>query len=200
MHSVIQTKTFNPPAICRNEILRYAGCKVSDSETDTLLNSCLNELKGKLIFKVCFCELSLTLNCDDCDFELFSLKSAKLASNLSGCGRVILFAATIGVEIDRLIAKYGRISPAKALMFQAIGAERIEALCDDFCDELVREYDSGLKPRFSPGYGDLPLECQKSIFSILDCGRKLGISLNDSLLISPSKSVTAVVGICPKKD
>ena len=80
-------------------------------------------------------------------------------------------------------------------MFQAIGAERIEAVCDCFCDEIKKEFVCSLKPRFSPGYGDLSLETQKQLFSILDCERQLGISLNSSLLMSPSKSVTAFVGL-----
>ena len=50
------------------------------------------------------------------------------------------------------------------------------------------------KPRFSPGYGDLSLEVQKEIFSLLDCPRKIGVSLGDSLLMTPSKSVTAIIG------
>ena len=52
-----------------------------------------------------------------------------------------------------------------------------------------------LRPRFSPGYGDLPLELQKDVFRVLDCPRKIGLSLNESLLMSPSKSVTAIIGI-----
>ena len=52
-------------------------------------------------------------------------------------------------------------------------------------------------PRFSPGYGDFPLEAQKDIFRTLDCSRKIGLTLNESLLMSPSKSVTAIVGLSP---
>jgi len=52
-----------------------------------------------------------------------------------------------------------------------------------------------LKPRFSPGYGDLPLETQREIFDVLDCSRRIGLMLNDSLLMSPTKSVTAFVGV-----
>ena len=52
-----------------------------------------------------------------------------------------------------------------------------------------------MKPRFSPGYGDLSLEMQRDIFRVLDCPRKIGLTLNESLLMSPSKSVTAIIGI-----
>ncbi len=188
-------KFYDGIPFCEREILRYAGCTRADDKTEALLNECIKEVQGKVSYKVCYRQLSVSHSEDNCDFELFSLKSKHLAKNLDGCRKAVLFAATIGVEIDRLIAKYGHISPAKALMFQAIGAERIEALCDAFCKDIAKEYGVGLRPRFSPGYGDLPLEAQKDIFAILDCGKRIGLFLNDSLLMSPSKSVTAFVGI-----
>ena len=199
MSSVALNKTYSEPIICQKEILRYAGCKKADSETDSLLNFCINEVKDKLTYKVCYREFPLKVKGDVCNFGSFELKSEKLALNLVDSEKAIIFAATIGVEIDRLIAKYGRISPSKALMLQAIGAERIEALCDTFCAELAMETGLFLTPRFSPGYGDLPLESQKEIFSLLDCSRRIGLTLNNSMLMSPSKSVTAIVGLGGKK-
>ncbi len=124
--------------------------------------------------------------------------SRDLQKNLKGCCRIILFGATVGLELDRLIARYGRLSPSKALCFQAIGAERIESLCNAFndeIDEIFREQGMYTRPRFSPGYGDLPINMQKDIFAALDCPRKIGLSLNESLLMSPSKSVTAIIGV-----
>ena len=111
----------------------------------------------------------------------------------------MIFAATIGVEIDRLIAKYSRLSPAKAFCCQAIGAERVEELCESVNEKLGAGGEM-LKPRFSPGYGDLPLETQKMIFSLLDCPKRIGVSLGDSLLMSPSKSVTAFAGITKRQE
>ena len=61
--------------------------------------------------------------------------------------------------------------------------------------ELLKAEGVFLKPRFSPGYGDLPLSMQTDIFRVLDCPRKVGLTLNNSLLMSPSKSVTAIMGI-----
>lgn len=130
-----------------------------------------------------------------CDFDSFSVCSEHLAKNLHSCRRVLLLAATAGVGIDRLITKYGRLAPSKALMFQAIGAELVEAVCDAFSKEYEEEHNCVLRPRFSPGYGDLPLETQKDIFAVLECAKWIGLTLNDSLLMSPSKSVTAFVGI-----
>ena len=192
---IIQTRVYDALPIRRREILRYAGCDVADAAVTELMESCLTESADALTPKVCYGELAADVQGDKCDFGLFSLSSHQLAGNLDGCSCVILFAATVGIGIDRLIAKYSRIAPSRALMMQAIGAERIEALCDAFCADMEKELGTSLRPRFSPGYGDLPLECQKDIIALLDTPRKIGLSLHDSLLMSPTKSVTAFAGI-----
>ena len=192
--SIIITQSYKAPEISEKEIFRYLGCPSPDVDTRALLSECLAELRTKLIYKVCYREFNLKIDGEVCDFGAFKVSSRGLAKNLCGCKKAVLFAATIGIEIDRLIARNSRLSPAKALMLQAIGAERIEALCDRFCDDMKTEYGK-LKPRFSPGYGDLPINIQKTVFSQLDCPRRVGVFLNESLIMSPSKSVTAFVGI-----
>ncbi len=195
MSCLILSKAYTAPQFNEKEILRYAGCREEAEDVLSLLKECINEAKDQLTYKVCYCELPVKINGNICDFEAFGAQSESLASRLKSCERVILFAATVGVGLDRLVAKYSRISPAKAVMLQAIGAERIEALCDAFCEDMAKDYSTSLKTRFSPGYGDLPLEVQTEIFKVLDCERKIGLTLNDSLLMSPTKSVTAIVGI-----
>ena len=192
---ILHTKIYDAPPVRKKEILRYAGCAESDDATAALMEDCLTEATGVLTYKVCWRKLSVDVRDEVCEFGTFSVSSRQLAHNLAGCTRVILFAVTVGVGIDRLIAKYSRIAPSRALMMQAIGAERIEALCDAFCAEMETETGFSLRPRFSPGYGDLPLEVQSEIITLLDTPRQIGLSLNDSLLMSPTKSVTAFAGI-----
>lgn len=182
---MIAVRTFAPPPVCEREILRYAGCRQADEGVLALLNECLDEALPLLSYTVCFEEI---------DPKPFAAKSLQLARNLDGCERVVLMAATLGVGIDRLIAKYGRLSPVKALFLQAIGTERIEALCDAFCAEIEQETGLCARPRFSPGYGDLPLDTQREVLVRLEAAKRLGVTLNDSLIMSPSKSVTAFVG------
>jgi len=189
-------KTFSPPPICRKEILRYAGVKGEASDIQRLLEECLQEAESKLIYRVCWELVPVSQNNGALDFVFAQTTSRDLAKNLKECERAILFAATVGPQLDMLIARYSRISPAKALLFNAIGAERIESLCDLFCNEQKAQ-GLCLRPRFSPGYGDLPLQIQNDIFRVLDCPRKIGLTLNKSLLMSPSKSVTAIVGLRP---
>lgn len=194
MTPVIKLRTFDEPPFDEGEILRYSGCQKGDGETLKLVHSCTLEAAEAFSYKVCYTKVPVAVNGDNCDFGSFCVRSKDLAKNLSGCRTAIVFAATVGFGIDRLITRYTRLSPAKALVFQAFGAERIEALCDAFCGDLEKEYGH-LRPRFSPGYGDVPLGVQKDIFALIDPPRKIGLCLNESLLMAPTKSVTAFVGI-----
>ena len=194
MSFIVYKNTYPAPKISKKEILRYSGAK-DTRDLKLLLDDCIKYAKGNISYNVCYCELTVKI-CDDiCDFGVFSLQSKDLALNLKGCKKVLIFAATLGIQFDRVIAKYSSISPATAVMLDAFGTERIEALCDIFCLDMQTKLNLKLKPRFSAGYGDLPLDTQKKIFSLLDCPKQIGLTLNDSLIMSPSKSVTAFIGI-----
>lgn len=199
MNTTVLYKTYPQRSLDSNDILRYAGCKSPQGEISALLKQCEQQWNGQAANKVCYARQPFHLKGDICDFGAFQVRSKSLASHLAGCTSVVLFAATIGVGIDRLIAKYASISPSKALLFQAIGAQQIEALCDAFCQDIADEYQAECTKRFSPGYGDLPLQTQKDIFAILDCEKKIGLTLTNSLLMSPTKSVTAFIGIRSKE-
>lgn len=190
--ATVLVKTFSAPAPDFSEAARYAGLPKTADLPDTL-KAVFSELAPSLSYKVCYAEYPIERNGDTLDLGFATVRSANLATNLDGCDRVVLFAATVGLSPDKLSEKYRRLSPEKALYANAIGAERVEALCDAFCAFLAET--NATKPRFSPGYGDLPLALQTAIFKALDCPRKLGVTLSDSLLMTPTKSVTALVGL-----
>lgn len=197
---MISVQSFPLPPVNRREILRYAGIREETPELSALLDETYALATPHLTGKVCWMQFPVARQQAVLDLGFTKAISESLQRNLSGCDRIVVFAATVGLGLDRLIARYGYQSPSTALMLQAIGAERIEALCDYFCEQLRLEVTkTGLHPvpRFSPGYGDFPLELQKDIFRVLDCSRKIGLTLNESLLMSPSKSVTAIVGLSP---
>lgn len=191
---MITVKELSLPPVNVREVLRYSGCDKATPEVERLVNECVDETRGIFCGKVVFAEFPAKKTEDGLDLGLARTNSRDLAKNLDGCERAVVFCATVGHGIDRLIRKYSVVSPAKAVVFQGLGAERIEALCDLFCAELEAN-GSTTRPRFSPGYGDLPLEIQKDIFRALDCPKHIGATLNESLLISPTKSVSAVVGL-----
>lgn len=196
--NAVNVKEYGAPPYSRREIWRYSGVTQESPEEAALLAECLAELEGRLAYRACWCEFPVSVMGNEVDLGFVRVRSASLAKHLAGCSRAVIFAATVGAQLDRLIARYGVLSPAKALLLDTIGTERVEALCDTVCGDLAAEYaKSGLvtRPRFSAGYGDLALSLQRDIFAVLDCPKKIGVSLGAELLMSPAKSVTAIVGV-----
>ena len=185
----------------RREILRYALPGGGDAEA-LPLEECLRLAagagSGRVLWRIE--PVNLPDAGDKVSVGPLTLPSRDLKRALAGCGYAVALAATLGMEMDRLIARYRRISPVRALLLHAIGAERIERALDVFSAGLSRELAPEgltLRPRFSPGYGDLPLAVQPQLFALLDCERRLGLTLSQSLTMTPSKSVTALAGIRP---
>ena len=177
----------------KSEVLRYMRSP-KDERLMRLIDECIGEVEGALSASVCYEEYELSIDGGIVDLGFSRIESLDLSKNLAGCKRAIVFAATVGMGVDRLIKKYSLLSPSRSLCIGAIGNERVEALCDLFCAELENKYGK-LRPRYSAGYGDLPLSMQRDIFAALSCTKNIGVSLGESLLMTPQKSVTAIVGI-----
>ena len=198
MTTIVYKKSYDAPIIDRREALRYAGVRGDAPEIAKMLEECINEAASHLSYKLCYACYPLTRVNFSLDIGFTTVSSEKLAAHLYGCDEIMLLAATVGVDFDRFVARIGKLSPTKALLLDGLGTERIEALCDLFCrEEAEKRAITGetLTGRFSAGYGDLPLEIQKNIFAALDCEKNIGLTLGDSLLMSPQKSVTAIIGI-----
>lgn len=180
------------------EIFRYLGYGKNEPEKSVcdLVYECVKEVREKLDLKACYDKFEIIQNADkSISFGTINTKSKNLIKNLKNCDEVIVFVATIGIEVDRLIQKNSIINPAKSVILQAVGATVIEAWCDLLSERLKKTYKKFQRPRFSPGYGDFPLNEQTKIFEILDCNRKIGVGLTESLLMIPTKSVSAVIGL-----
>lgn len=120
-----------------------------------------------------------------------------LMKRLEGCSSVCLVCATLGVGVDALQRRLGVSSAADALIVQAVGAAFIESWMDEIEDEIRRSLKAGetLVERYSPGYGDWPLDVQGKLLAMLDAPRIIGVSLTDTNLMVPSKSVSAAIGV-----
>ena len=193
----VEKKTYADAPVNFGEVVRYAGAKATDENLINLIKSCVSECEKEKAVKyaVCFTEIPISVGKCETDFSAFRLKSKDLSVALSGANSALIFACTIGVGIDRLIKKYSETNPSRALIFQALGAERVETFIEVFIKDYEKSYKVKLSPRFSAGYGDLSLTAQRDIFALLSPQKHLGLTLNDSLLMSPSKSVTAFAGI-----
>lgn len=190
--------------IDRKEVLRYLGYgrHEADSVVSGLVEECIEELFLEAQPRHIYREYPLVLEAQDrINCSCFCTVSRNLSKNLRDCDRMIVFAATLGTGADYLIRKYNRLQMSKAVIMQAGATAMIEEYCDQVCRGLKAEYEAGgrfLRPRFSPGYGDFPLDCQQRLLDSLEAGKRIGIKLTDSLLMMPSKSVTAVMGVSSK--
>lgn len=193
--------------INKRELYRYLGYGANTPDSDMqsmvedVLDNLINAIKPRHIYKIYHCNTSgadVVLKTPQGGTLIFESKN--LADNLAQCGTVALLAATLGIEADKLLQKYEILNMAKAAIIQACGAACIEAYCD-ILQERIRDACSAdgsmlyLRPRFSAGYGDLALENQKKIFDELECTKRIGLTLTDSLLMYPTKSVTAFIGL-----
>lgn len=189
-----------------SEIARYLGYQkvaVPDEQVSTLIKAAADEMLD-VIQPQSVCEkFDLTVEYDEKkDFGLVAfsdvtIKSKDLARNLRDSSQIVLFAATLGPQCDQLIRRAQVKDQVKAAVFQATGAMYIEK-CVDLLNEKIKQdaeaQGKTTRPRFSPGYGDLSLDVQKSFFRLLPCQR-IGLTLMDTLIMSPEKSVTAFVGV-----
>lgn len=135
------------------------------------------------------------------DVGFTKIKSLDLSKNLRGCHHVIVLGLTIGSEVDRLIQRASRLNPTEGYLLQAAGAACAESFANQINEMLKEEYDGYyLKPRFSPGYGDFDLHYQQDIFRAMPRLSTIGLSLMSTNIMAPSKSITALVGVCDRKD
>jgi len=115
---------------------------------------------------------------------------------LSDCDQAALLCCTLGLEFDTMLRREQIRDMARAVILNACGSALVEAGCDAAQQELAGRFPMlHLTDRFSPGYGDLPLTIQPVLCDALDSQRRLGVQVTPSLLLNPSKSVTAIIGL-----
>lgn len=126
------------------------------------------------------------------------LEGKAIYNHLKRAKKVALLAATLGIEVERQIRKYELTEMSKALILDACCVEYIEKICElaeCVIEQEVAEEQLVLNRRFSPGYGDLPIETQVKFLAVTDATKRLGINLTESFLMIPRKSVTAIIGL-----
>ncbi|MDR0944439.1 MAG: methionine synthase [Ruminococcus sp.] len=115
---------------------------------------------------------------------------------LSGCQKAVFFCCTLGSGVDRLISYAGAFDISDQLYTDALANAAVEQVCDMLQQKIASDYpEFELTMRFSPGYGDYPLEIQPEINRFLDAPKRIGVTVTDSLLMNPTKSVSAVIGL-----
>ena len=190
--------------ISENEVLRYLGYRGAEAGAQVLndIRSLSNELKDSIkpknIYGIWECDVHQTC----VKLAGMTINSKDLAEHLDGCRRAFLLAATLGVEADALIRRYSVLDMGKTLIAQAICTAMIEDYCNQIENEIIEKPEfagAGFAVRFSPGYGDFDIAHQKDILRILDCAKRIGLSMTGEYMLVPSKSITAVMGLVKEK-
>ena len=182
-----------------NEILRYMGHKgEADSQLENLIRLSLEKLEAVCEPLHVSMQFPCTVSGNCVTIDTMKIESKKLAAHLCNCTQTYILAATLGAAVDRLISQRTKIDSAEALCLQACAAEKIESYCDSIENELLSEINKHglhLRPRFSPGYGDFNIAHQSDILRILQAHKRIGVTETKTNMLTPLKSVTAVLGV-----
>ena len=186
-----------------DEVLRYMGCppEGADRALRAQAEACSLEVLSVIRPRWSWRELAITFETGGVRLEGgLLLPGADLSAHLTGCGRAAVFCATLGAEVDALIRRAERLDMAKALTLDCCASAAVETVCDRIEAELQEKFPGRSFPfRYSPGYGDLPLEVQGELLELLDAPRRVGLCATKSHLLTPRKSVTAIMGIAGGK-
>ncbi|WP_405382625.1 vitamin B12 dependent-methionine synthase activation domain-containing protein [Phascolarctobacterium sp.] len=179
----------------QREALRYLRANPKDKDSQNLVDLVYLKLRNEVQARSVLQRHSVTV--DDAGVTLDTgvrFTSRDLARHLKGCDSVLLLGATLGSKVDVAIRRLALGSVAEGAAAQAVAA----ALIESYCDEVQAKVDTGAlqqRPRFSPGYGDWDLAEQAKLFPVLNCAKQIGLTLTDGMMMAPSKSVTAIIGL-----
>ena len=185
--------------ISKSEAARYMGIRiVPDDMTAELLDRYEKIVRSRLKPIYVYREAEVKFSAEGIYLSGLSvpLTGKSIAKLLQGCDRAVVLAATVSAEADRLIREISVTDMAAAVVTDALCSAAIEQLCDraeiEIFGDILKEQRTY---RFSPGYGDLPIELQTYLLTYLNAQRRIGLSCTDSYLLTPTKSVTAIIGI-----
>lgn len=190
--------------ISQHEIARYLGYHgyTPDSTIQSIIDEILRQLLSRCTPRFIYRTEELTLGPNyHVNLGCLQTVSQDLTRNLKDCSRVILLAATLGTVPDFMIRRFEKTDMVRAVVTQACSAAMIEAYLNEqqaLLAQTLHEDGWYMHPRFSPGYGDFSLNVQPAFIAVLQTAKRIGVTLTDGMLMMPSKSVTAVIGLSRK--
>lgn len=190
-------------------LYRYLGYKDAcpDPETERIVRAFFSELDalaypmfGYRIVDGFIEGQTLTL-VDVAPFETATFSPGRTISKcLEGCSQYILLLSTVGAAFNDWLQRiHDRGDILEMYISDAIGSFVAETVSEHAYQYLADEAEqSGLKltNAYSPGYCDWHVGEQRLLFSLLPPAF-CGITLNDSCLMHPIKSISNVIGLDP---
>jgi hypothetical protein len=128
----------------------------------------------------------------------FQIKGSKITAHLNRAEKVIILAATVGETIEKAVTRHfseGRY--AYSVLLDAAATTAVEQIADAIEKAIQAQISAKgytMRWRFSPGYGDWGLDAQPEMLRLSDAPN-IGISLTESLMLYPRKSITAIIGL-----
>jgi hypothetical protein len=176
-----------------NKIELAARLKTDLNFEDELLSRCFDEFNQTVNYKYAYVKVPVSTTNDICDFGFATVKSASLSRVIASSKEAFIMAVSTGIEVDRLITKLYLKNDPSAFFVDAIGSAAVESLADHINNKISENLNT--TNRFSPGYADFPLEFQRDLLSRINANQTVGITLSENLMMTPMKSITAVIGI-----
>ncbi|WP_293710073.1 vitamin B12 dependent-methionine synthase activation domain-containing protein [uncultured Parabacteroides sp.] len=122
----------------------------------------------------------------------------RISGYMAGASEVALFICTAGAAFTDLSQAYQQNGDfLEAFVVESIGSATVENAMDKVQQRLEEEMAGQGKKitnRYSPGYCEWPLSGQRELFAYIG-DHPTGITLNESCLMQPIKSVSGIIGI-----
>lgn len=179
-----------------DEAMRYLGAAEGGEALRTQMSSAAERIRERPRYTYRVMELTWQDGIPFLPQIQMKLPGKTAKTMLGNCSQVVLLACTLGLSFDTFLSREQKRSMAEAVILDGCGSALVEQGCDAAEQEISSRFPGlYLTDRFSPGYGDLPLSLQKDLCAALDAQRRLGIYVNESMLMTPQKSVTALIGL-----
>ena len=188
--------------IDRQEVLRYLGYRGQeiDNNMTEMIDGCRKEVQNVILPRAVYeyKKISSTDKGIEIDGTNLILSGKDIAEHLKNSKECLLMAVTLGNDIEKRTRLYEKVNLTKALIIDACATTAVEEVCDIIEEKVRKEAESmgmNITFRYSPGYGDLPLDIQNNFLRVLDAQKKIGLTVSENNLLFPRKSVTAIIGI-----
>lgn len=177
------------------EIANNLGCKTLDPQTKQLAEQAFSILYAEAAPKAIWKTIPLNHFPQGLALGDMTLAGNDIQQHLRGCEVAVVMAATLSLTAEKALRQITAEDMALALVADAVASAMVEMLCEDTEQEIRSKIPYPyITARFSPGYGDFPLQMQPLFLRLCDATRILGITATPQHILIPQKSVTAILG------
>ncbi|HLR21837.1 MAG TPA: methionine synthase [Tissierellaceae bacterium] len=191
--------------INKEEVLRYLfyNNQKIDSRLNTLIDESIEEMErtidGKSVYKFFQLNREEELSIDGTNIVL---KGRDIKRHLENSNSCILIGVSLGHKVDTIIRYYEKLDMTKAIILDSCASVAIEDIINNIngnLETIVSKDKKILTSRYSPGYGDWPLDIQRNILDVLESSKTIGLNLTSHNILIPRKSITAIIGVMDNK-